>query len=428
MLKIYNMRTLITGLALLLLSVSYGQQAVDTTEQIVPGRKNAAAQQNKPYVILISVDGLRNDMAADYGAKNIQRLSGQGIRARYMRPSYPSLTFPNHYTIVTGLYPSHHGLINNTFFDPAKNQMYTMSNKARVGDSSWYGGTPLWVLSEQQQLLSASFYWVGSEANIQGKRPSYYFNYNDKINMDDRIAVVKKWLQLPEDRRPHLITFYLPQVDHELHSFGVGSEEAKHAVQFVDESIGKLVTEVDKLGLPVNYIVVSDHGMTNVDQEKVIKLPKAVDTTQFFVPYGSTSLHLYGKHVSKKTIKSTYKALKKEAQNYTPYMLCNTPKVWHFKKKDDKYKRAGDIVLVPNPPYYFNIGTRPSTNKGYHGFDNRLTDMRASFFAWGPAFKNNVEIEGFDNIHVYPLVAEILGLSYDFKIDGKLKVLKPVLK
>jgi len=422
------MRTLMTGLALLIVAISYGQQKIDTTEQIIAGRKNAAAQQSKPYVILISVDGLRNDMAESYGAKNILRLSGQGVKAKFMQPSYPSLTFPNHYTIVTGLYPSHHGLVNNTFFDPAKNQMYSMGNKARVGDSSWYGGTPLWSLSEQQEMLSASFYWVGSEANIQGKRPTYYYNYNEKIKMDDRITAVKKWLQLPEDKRPHLITFYFPEVDHDLHEFGVGSAEAKHAVQFVDESIGKLVAEVDKLGLPVNFIVVSDHGMTNVDKDKVIKMPKAIDTTQFFVPYGSTSLHMYGKDVSKKTIKKTYKALKKEAQNYTPYMLCKTPKKWHLRNKDDKYNRAGDIVLVPNPPYYFNIGTRPSTNIGYHGFDNRLTDMRASFFAWGPAFKNNIEIEGFENVNVYPLVAEILGLTYDFKIDGKLKVLKPILK
>ncbi len=414
-------------LSLFISSFAFSQQ-IDTTEQIIEGRVNAASQQAKPYVILISVDGLRNDLVATYNASTIQRLASQGVSATHVIPSYPTLTFPNHYSIVTGLYPIHHGIVNNTFYDPARKKFYSKGNTSIVTDGNWYGGTPLWVLSEQQQLLSACFYWVGSEADIQNTLPTYYFKYNEKIDIDTRIATVKKWLQLPEEKRPHLITFYLPQVDHELHSHGIGSEQSKKAVQFVDESIGKLVASIDSLRLPVNYILVSDHGMTNVSKDKEIHLPQAIDTSTFFVVSGSALLQLYGRDLSKKEIKKAYKAIKKEAKDYTAYLSNRTPKRWHFRKKDDAFNRMGDIILVADPPAYFHLGKMPATNIGYHGFDNKLKDMYASFYAWGPAFKNKLLIKGFENVHIYPLVAEILGLTYDFKIDGKLKVLEGILK
>ncbi|WP_298302206.1 ectonucleotide pyrophosphatase/phosphodiesterase [Hydrotalea sp.] len=165
--------------------------AQDTLQHIVPGRVNSMKQQQKPYVILISADGFRYDLADSFNAKNLQQFRAAGIQAGYMKPSYPSLTFPNHYAIVTGMYPAHNGLVDNSFYDVNKGQTYTMGNKKTVTDSSWYGGTPLWVLAEQQQMLSASFYWVASEAAIQGIRPTYYYIYNEKIGIDERIDAVK---------------------------------------------------------------------------------------------------------------------------------------------------------------------------------------------------------------------------------------------
>ena len=182
----------------------------DTTQQVVSGRRNSAAQQHKPYLILISVDGFRNDYPEKFNAVHLKQLSAAGVRADYMIPSFPSLTFPNHYTIVTGMYPSHHGLVSNSFFDRERMQRYGMRDVAKVLDGYYYGGTPLWVLAEQQQMLSASFYWVGSEADIQNTRPTYYYRYNEAIPIDRRIQSVVNWLQLPEDQRPHLIAFYFP--------------------------------------------------------------------------------------------------------------------------------------------------------------------------------------------------------------------------
>jgi predicted AlkP superfamily pyrophosphatase or phosphodiesterase len=162
--------------------------AQDTTQKIIPNRKNSIAQQKKPYVILISADGFRYDYAKKYNAQNLLDLSSKGVQAESMIPSYPSVTFPNHYALVSGLYPSHSGLVNNSFYDRERHDSYSMSNKQKVSDSSWYFGSPLWVLAEQQKMLSASFYWVASEAAIQGTNPTYYYVYNDKIAIHDRIA------------------------------------------------------------------------------------------------------------------------------------------------------------------------------------------------------------------------------------------------
>ena len=399
--------------------------AQDTTQQIIKGRTNSKFAQKKPYVILISADGFRYDLADKYHATHLQALRSQGVEAAYMKPSYPSVTFPNHYTIVTGLYPSHHGLVDNSFLDQQKGQ-YSMGNKKAVADSSWYGGTPLWVLAEQQLLLSSSFYWVASESAIQGVHPTYYYIYNEKISINKRIAQVKAWLELPEDKRPHLITFYFPEVDHAEHLYGTQSKETEAAVHFVDESVGKMVAAVDSLNLPVNFIFLSDHGMADVDVDHTLPLPEAIDTAKFFIPRGDVLLHLYAK--DKADIQSTYLKLKASAVDYDVFLANEVPVRWHYGKADDKYNRIGDIILVPHFPKVFNLGNRKTT-PGKHGFDNDVTEMRASFYAWGPAFKKQLKIDGFENVHVYPLVARILGLKIDEKnIDGKLKVLQPILQ
>ncbi len=410
---------------ILLLFVLNSVLAQDTTQHLVPNRSNSVKQQAKPYVILISADGFRYDVAKKYHCVNLLRLSETGIAAAYMQPSFPSLTFPNHYTLVTGLYPSHHGLVDNYFYDSQRKETYGMSNKKTVADSSWYGGTPLWVLAEQQQMLSASFYWVASESGIRGVHPSYYYVYNEKIDIDTRIRAVKNWLQLPEEKRPHLITFYFPEMDHAEHKYGPDSKEAEEAAHFIDESIGKMVAATDSLHLPVNYIFVADHGMTAVDNKHPMPLPAAIDTNKFIIPTGDALVQLYA--INKKDILPTYKALKKAAVGFDVYLPSTAPKRWHYSKTDDVYKRIGDIIIVPKLPNIFSIRGR-ATDVGKHGFDPIITDMHASFYAWGPAFKQHMKIEGFENIHVYPLVAAILGLPYSFAIDGKLRVLKPVLK
>ncbi|MEN9696639.1 MAG: hypothetical protein RLZ56_60 [Bacteroidota bacterium] len=399
--------------------------AQDTTQKIVADRSNSQAQVHKPYVILISADGFRSDFTELYNASFLKSIAQKGVRANFMTPSFPSLTFPNHYSIVTGMYPSHHGLVDNTYFDKASGLEYRMGNKQMVQDGRWYGGTPLWVLAEQQKMMSASFYWVASEAAIQNTRPSYYYVYNEKISIGDRIKAVKDWLSLPEEKRPHIITFYFPEVDHEAHTYGPNDPHVEAAVHFVDSSVNALQASLATLKLPINYIFVSDHGMTKVDNEKTMGLPSAIDTAAFRVPWGDALIHLYAKDTSK--IQTTYDALKKDT-SITVYKLNETPDYWHSKKSDDKYNRLGDLIVVPHLPKVFNFSTRKTT-PGKHGFDNHHPEMRATFMAWGPAFKSGLQIGDFENVNVYPLVAHILGLTIDEnKIDGKFEVLKNTLK
>jgi predicted AlkP superfamily pyrophosphatase or phosphodiesterase len=410
---------------LILSIVSFCVYAQDTTQIVHAERRNAVSQQAKPYVILISADGFRSDFSVKYGAKFLQSREAKGIKAEAMIPSYPSLTFPNHYTIVTGLYPSHHGLVNNRFFDVASGKEYNMGNKKMVAEGKWYGGTPLWVLAEKQGMLSASFYWVASEADIQGIRPTYLYTYNESISIEQRIQAVKNWLSLPAEKRPHLITFYFPQVDHDAHEYGPEDPRVGDAVKWVDHSIAQLQAALDPLKLPINYVFVSDHGMTTVDTEHTLAKPAALDTAAFKVPSGDALLHVFAKIPA--AIPNALIELRKQNQFHT-YLLDETPEYWHYRKSDDRFNRLGDILLVPKHPNIFNLGTR-KTSPGKHGYDNHHPDMQASFQAWGPAFKSGVIIPAFENVHVYPLVGKILGLTIDeSSIDGRMNQLKPILK
>ena len=399
------------------------QAPADSVQVVVPGRANAAAQEQRPYVIFISADGFRHDLADKYKATNLLALRAGGVAAEAMTPSYPSVTFPNHYSLATGLYPSHHGLVDNTFFDPAKGSGYRIGDRKAVGDPSFYGGVPIWVLAEQQKMLSASFFWVGSEAPILGIPPTYWYHFNDKIALDTRLKAVRDWLTLPESQRPHLILFYLSQVDHAEHMYGPDSKETEEAVHIVDDCIGRMVRIVDSLHLPVNYVFVSDHGMAAVDTAQPIAPPK-IDTSKFTVAFGGTMIHLYAKDPA--VIRSTYEQLKKGADGYDVYLPDETPARWHYTSKDDRYHRIGDILLVAHHPRIFH--DRGRMIAGEHGYDNTLPDMGATFYAWGPAFKAGQTIPAFENVNVYPLIAQILGLKIDEPVDGKFGTLKGTLK
>jgi len=398
---------------------------VDTAQQVVTGRANSSEQQDKPYVILISADGFRYDYAEKYKAEHLLALANGGVKASSMVPSFPSVTFPNHYTIVTGLYPSHHGLIDNSFYDRNLKRFYSYKGKT-ASEGIWYGGTPLWVLAEQQKMVTASYFWVGSEAAIQNIYPTYHYSFNQVTSIDKRIAAVVDWLKLPAEKRPHLITFYFPQVDHEGHRHGPNSPEVEHAVHFVDSAVYELTKAVGKTGLKVNYIFVSDHGMTTPDIVNTLKLPAAIDTSKYIIGDHGLMLDLYAKNPD--DIQKTYERLKKEAKDYQVFLRVNIPSHYHYSKSDDRYGRIGDIILISNFPKVFNNHNSKS-DPGWHGFDPAVVkDMHATFYAWGPAFKTNTQIGSFPNVDIFPLVAEILGLNYTFKVDGTRHLAKEVLK
>lgn len=417
----------------LLSTLFWGQKAqIDTTQVVVPNRINSPETLKKPYVILISSDGYRWDYTQRYDAKNIKKIASQGVRAKSMIPSYPSITFPNHWSLITGLYPSHHGLVDNFFFDYKANKPYAMNKKEDAENGKWYGGVPLWALAEKQGMLSASLHWVGCASDASGTRPTYYYHYFEKFTPSQKVDKVIDWLRLPEQNRPHFITLYFPETDATGHFYGPESEQMRSTVQLIDKAVGRLIEKIDELKLPnVNIIFLSDHGMTAVDVKKTIVVPEVLQDKSRFDYFNSQTL-LRVKLKDSNQIRDAYKELKKNRNSdYRVFLATKFPKRLHYGAKDDKYGRIGDILLVPNHPKIFvEKNYDPNVAKvGKHGYDPRkVSQMRSVFYAMGAQFKNGYVQRSFENVNVYPLIAHILGLEITNEVDGSLKVLKNTLK
>jgi alkaline phosphatase D len=369
---------------------------------------NTAEQQAKHYVILVSLDGFRYDYPAKYGAPHLQSMAVDGASApQGMLPSYPSLTFPNHLTLVTGLYPEHHGIVANSFYDPARTpeqgQTYVYKSKTNT-DGSWYSGTPLWSLAEQQGMRAACLFWPGSEAEIAGKRPSFYEKFDDKLNDAKRVDQVIAWLGLPPEQRPHFITMYFSNVDHAGHTYGPDSEEVRAAVHHVDDVIGALQAKLATLKLPVDLIVVADHGMVAVQGEP-IDLSSFADLSD---AHTEGSLIYAKDEAAAEKIYEQFKA--HPDPRFSVYRRAELPKDLNY----DSNARTGDPVVVPNGPY--ELRTKPPapnwvSNKGEHGYDPlKMPEMKAIFFAEGPDIKAGVKLKTFQNADVYPAIARLLQL------------------
>lgn len=389
---------------------------------------NAASHLAKPYVILISLDGFRYDYAVRYHATHLLQLASRGASApEGMIPAYPSITFPSHYTLVTGLYPENHGIVANVFYDPARKQVYDYRDPSAVKDGSWYGGTPLWVLAEQQGMRSACFFWPGSEADIQGVRPSYYTKFNDKLPNERRVAQVLAWLRLPSSRRPHFITLYFSDTDHAGHDYGPGSTQVADAVQEVDREVGVLSAGIKKLKLRVDVIVLSDHGMVAVREDWINLDQLGLDRSLLEKYEGE---FLYAK--SDADAQKIFESLQGKTDKVQIYRRNQVPSPLHF----NLTARAGDPVIVETGPYAIRVAADPARPKppaGSHGFDPAIVpEMKATFIAEGPDIREGVTVAPFVNVNVYPLIAKILGLDLGQlrtgPIDGSLSVLQGILK
>ncbi|MEM8509298.1 MAG: ectonucleotide pyrophosphatase/phosphodiesterase [Bacteroidota bacterium] len=385
--------------------------------------ENTEKAKRSPYVILVSIDGFRYDYAEKHGASNILEIAKNGSHVKWFIPSFPSKTFPNHYTLVTGLYPKSHGIVGNTFYDPEFDEFYRIRNRKVVKDGSWYGGIPLWNLAQMQGMCAASYYWVGSEANINGMHPKYYYIYQKQTPYEFRVRRVLEWLALPENERPHMITLYFSLVDTVGHTYGPEAKEIREAVQYVDEQIGALRSGIAKTGLPVYLIVTSDHGMQEVTSLININQYVAVDRSRFvggpaamiYTTDQEETDHLYNV-LSKKEFFRVYR--KQELPDYLNY--GNNP-------------RIGELVLIAEPPYsiaHLESGnTEMAQIKADHGFDPYTTrTMGGILYIEGPNVKKGYVLPPSENIHLYPLAAQILGLKVGTPIDGRLEVLQSVLE
>jgi len=393
----------------------------------------SAQQDSKPYVILVSFDGFRFDYVKNFNPPNFKTFIAQGSQAEALIPSFPSKTFPNHYSLVTGLNPGNHGLVDNSFYDRVSNEFFGMRKKDLVVDPYYYGGVPIWELAKKNGTKSASYFWVGSEMSEESRRPDYYFPFDDLVDPNDRVNQVLNWLKLPDTKRPHIITLYFSFPDHEGHTYGPNAEETRRAVLRADTLLGKLMDGVKETKLPVNVILVSDHGMSELTtaEETYIFVDELIDRKSSAVKLvnGGTQTHLYISDQKKRD--SIYLALKSKEKNYRVLRKENYPAQWNY-----LHDRVGDLLIVASPDHYIREGSRErflrsaktGSKFGVHGFDPaEVTDMRGIFYAQGPNIKSGIMLEPFQNIHIYPLVAKILGLPLP-EIDGKEEVLKKIYK
>jgi len=393
------------------------------------------SQEKEPIVILISLDGFRHDYVERFQPENLIRFISEGTAAKGLIPSFPTKTFPNHYTIATGMLPEHHGLVDNAFYEPAKDQVYTMGNREIVQDGYWYGGTPIWVLAEQQGIKAASYFFVGTEAPIQGVRPSYYFDYDGGVPNLTRIAKVFDWLRLPAVERPRLITLYFSDMDDTGHRYGPNNDlELKKTLDRLDHELGALFEGLESFDLPIHVVLVSDHGMTEVKQENLILLEDLTAGIQGQVVNNGALAHLHLDDSKEK--KKVIQLLLSRNPNISIDDLSTTE---NYSDLTAFPQRKGNLLILPKEGYYLtdvrgkvryqNNAARFQTQVfGEHGFTPRYVDMQGIFYAKGPQIKEGLKLEPFQNIHIYPLLCRILGLPIPLGIDGKLEVLLPVLK
>lgn len=391
--------------------------------EITNATLNNEATLKKPYVIMVSIDGFRYDYATKYKAKNILAMAKNGSTVDRLIPSFPSKTFPNHYSIATGLYPEHHGIVSNSFYDRKRQEQYKIGNRSAVEDGSWYGGTPIWNLAQQQGMCSASYFWVGSEANVNGMHPSYYYQFDQKRDYGYRVKRVLEWLELPETSRPHMITLYFSLVDTKGHRHGPDVKETKEAVAFVDKQIGDLRKGIEASGLPVYLIVTSDHGMDNVTEN--INLHDYVDMGDNYFYSGPVAM-IYT--VNDSETDRLYNTLSQQKEFQT-YKQDAVPNYLNYKNED----KIGDLVLITESPKMITYSESSKKSKkkpgGTHGYDPfKNINMGAIFYIEGPNIKKGYSQSPVENVHIYPLIAHLLELEITTPIDGNLNALKSVLK
>jgi predicted AlkP superfamily pyrophosphatase or phosphodiesterase len=360
-----------------------------------------------PYVVIVSLDAFRWDYDSIYGTPVLDEIASDGVKAERLMPSFPTKTFPNHYSIATGLYPDHHGIVNNSFYAPDLDLVYRIGDRAMVENAAFYEGEPMWVTARKAGLKTASFYWVGSEAPIMGMHPDYWKPYDDEVPFGDRVDTVIKWLSLPIKKRPHLVTLYFEEPDAVSHVYGPLSPETGSMVHSLDSLLGVLLNGIIKLpeaGM-INLIVVSDHGMGEIDNSRYNYILDTLPERMIKRIYGGTPVWavepVEGKVDSVLYLLNIQRGIK-------AYRKEDLPSYLHY----GTHQRIPAIVLIADPGWQAGLRPDPSGyKKGDHGYDWKYRDMHAIFYAEGPAFRKGFAVDTLYNVDIYNIITDILGLT-----------------
>ena len=361
----------------------------------------ASAKTSDKTVILVSIDGMRWDYIKRHKASYLSSLAETGFSAEKLQPIFPSKTFPNHYTIVTGLYAEEHGIVGNHFYDGQREESFLLKKRSAVEDGSWYGGEPIWITAKKQGLRTACFFWPGSEAAIMGMRPDIYKVYDESITQKERVDRVLSWLEKKD--RPHFITLYFSKVDSMGHKYGPLSSETAKAVEKVDGMLKRLHKGVEKRGLAdkVDLVVVSDHGMAQTSKDRVIDFASFFDSSQFSKTlFSSTMMMLWPKDAKK--------PLYKKSAFFDVYPRKAIPARYRFQKNH----RISPYVAIARPGYVFRKegSKKKKLLAGTHGYDNRHPDMAGILIGHGPSFKRQ-KIGVAENIDIYNLLSHLLAIK-----------------
>ena len=393
-------------------------------------RDAAPLPPERAILILISIDGFRADYLDRLEPPALSKLAAEGVRSDGLIPQFPSKTFPNHYTIVTGLTVAHHGIISNSIRDAAIPGEFTMSNREVQSDPRWWGGEPIWNTSERQGRRSAPMFWPGSEVMIGGRRATHWMPFDNEMPNGERVNHILDWLRLPDRERPSFLTLYFSDVDTAGHRDGPDSEEVRNAVMRVDKSIGDLVAGVEQVGLTdrVHYVVISDHGMAALSPDRTIVLDDYIDVAAANVVDWAPVLALTPKDGD---VERMYAALKDKHPALAVYKSGEVPAEYGLAG----HPRLPAIFAIANEGWYISskeeVVRWGEPNRrgpgGTHGYDARLTSMHGLFIAAGPRITSGMRVKALENIHLYDFMCAVLGLQ-PAKNDGDPAVTRDMLR
>jgi len=387
------------------------------------GTFNAPEHADKPYVVLVSIDGFGSEFRDKTETPALDELAATGISATSLVPVYPSLTFPNHYSIATGLYPAEHGLVANHFPPADGGSWYRMYDREAVRDGRWYGGDPLWVVAEQNDMLTAAFFFVGTEAEIQGIRPTYWYPYDGSVPGESRVDQVLDWLALPAPGRPHLVTLYFDEVDLAAHRTGPHSAETRAAIQRVDGHLRRLLEGIDSLPIAgrVHVIVVSDHGQQATDRDaRPYVLSEHIDLDGLTFHNGGSYLNIWLDSPNPVRAAAIRARVNASWQHGRAWLREESPPHWRVPDEDSRF---ADIVLMAEPGR--TVVSRPERiakiKAGNHGWDPSVPAMHGIFMARGRGLPRGAVIGERHVTDVYPLVLSMLRLP---DVRGELPVVR----
>ncbi len=373
----------------------------------------ADAPSPDPILVLVSFDGWRWDYASRATLPNLQALAARGVSAEALVPVFPPKTFPNHYTIVTGLYPEHHGIVGNTMEDAAIGERFTLS-AATARDRRWWAGEPLWTTVERNGKRSGSMFWPGSEVPIGGHQPTWWFPYDDAFPNVRRVQQVLDWLALPDGERPDFITLYFSDVDTAGHEYGPESREVIAAAERLDAMLGELVSGIQKLGLLERTVVavVSDHGMAQLSPDRVIFVDDYLDPATVKVVDWSPVLMLAPPPGA---VDRVYRALEGRHPAMAIYKREETPPALHYRS----HLRISPIVgiaadgwtITSRARFEADRGAGRELERGAHGYDPANQSMHGLFVAAGPRLREGMRVPPFENVHLYELFCALLGVD-----------------